>query len=128
MLMKVTTDPDFHFVEPQHKVIHKDLENWALYIRVRPQSWMGPIWKLGRSHGRQWHSPEILPPIRPLDAMEIEKLVRELPKKQRAAIRWNYVYRDSPAKAIRQIGTTYQGLAELVRIGRVMLINMKKTC
>lgn len=122
MLMK-TREPDFFYVEPQHKAIHEELENWARWVEVRHPRWMSPIWKLGKSNGRQWHEPELRIEVRPLAAAEMEKKIYFLPEKQRAAIRWWYVYKHPPARECRKLGVSYEGLANLVRIGRVMLIN-----
>ena len=124
MLMKVQPI-DFHQVDDIHAAIHRRLENWARYVAVHPQSWIGPIWKLGKSHGRQWHAPDLKDPVNTLDGHYVEKLVRQLPEKHREAIRWSYVYKDSPARKAKQLAVNYDGLMDLVRKGRSML---KNTC
>lgn len=83
------------------------------------------MWKQGRSNGRQWEMPQLKPMLNTLDGMEVEKAVRELPEKTRHAIRWHYVYRTSPAQAIRYLGCTYERLAEMVHNGRDMLVNRR---
>lgn len=124
MLMKTRIEAvDFHAVDQRHEVIHKRLENWARYVEVRPRGWVGPIWKLGKSNGRQWHAPELRPAVDLLDGMEVEKSVVALPKKHREAIRWSYVFRDSPAKKARELAVNYEGLMSLVRSARTMLTN-----
>lgn len=125
MLMKVKS-PDFFYVEPRHHAIHQDLENWARYVEVKRPSWIAPIWKLGKSHGRQWHAPDLRPEVNTLKGMEMEKAVFALPEKHREAIRWCYVYRCTPAIAIRELGVTYDGLADLIHAGRAMLVNRAK--
>ena len=125
--MKVKTPPvDFFYVEPGHQAIHADLENWAAYVEVKHRAGQAPIWRLGKSHGRQWHAPELRATVNTLAGMEMEKAVFALPAKHRDAIRWNYVGKWSPAVAIRDLGVTYEGLFALVRSGRVMLINRQK--
>lgn len=122
MLMKVKY-VDFHVVEPEHGDMHARLENWAAWVKVRGMHWMAPIWKLGKSNGRQWDTPEGRPAINTLDGMLIEKQVSALPEKHRAAIRWHYVYRHSPNKEAKSLGVSMEALQALVRSGRVMLIN-----
>ena len=127
MLMKTRIEPvDYFHVEPQHEAIHAELENWADCVRKRPQSWVHPMWKGAQSNGRQWYAPQLKTDPDILGGMEMEKAVRALPEKHREAIRWNYVYNWAPATEIRRLGVTYQGLANLIRVGRVMLVNQKK--
>lgn len=127
MLMKTRIVPvDFFYVEPRHQAIHIELENWARYVGVKRQGWVHPMWKGANSNGRQWYVPEARDEIRPLDGMEMEKAVRALPEKHREAIRWAYVYKWTPAIEARRLGVTYERLANLIRSGRVMLINRQK--
>lgn len=114
---------DFHAVEPDHYAIHQRLENWARYVEVRRLRWVNSIWRMGKSHGRQWHAPELRPEVDTRDGHIIEKAVAALPDKHREAIRWSYVYQVSPASMARELAVTYQGLAYLVRSGRTMLKN-----
>ena len=122
MLMKVQAI-DFHYVEARHHAIDQRLREWARYVAVRQPSWVHPMWRKGRSNGRQWEAPVIRDEINILRAHETEKAVSALPDMHRSAIRWCYVYRTSPAKVIRDLGTTYEKLDQLVRDGRTMLIN-----
>ncbi len=127
MLMKTKPEPiDFHLVDPKHYDIHEKLENWARYVAVRRPSWVGPIWKMGKSHGRQWHAPVLSKPIDNMEGHEMEKAVADLPAKNRDAIRWSYVHKTTPAVAARQLAVTYELLASLVSGGRTMLINRTK--
>lgn len=124
MLMKTRIEPvDFHQVDDTQAAMHHRLENWARYVAFRRMAWQGPIWRMGRSHGRQWHQPDIRASVDTLDGHAMEKAVSALPEKHRDAIRWHYVFRTTPASAARQIGVTYEVLAALVRSGRSMLIN-----
>lgn len=124
MLMKVKT-VDFHAVQPDHQVMHARLENWSRWVTVRGMHWMGPIWKLGKSNGRQWDQPELRAAVDTLDAVEIEKAVSALPDKHRSAVRWAYVFKYSPSRATRELAVSMDGLDALVRSGRTML---KNTC
>lgn len=121
MLMK-TNAVDYFRVEPHHEAIHERLENWQRWVAVRLPSWVSPIWKLVKSNGRQWHTPEYRPNCDILDAMLIEKAVYKLPEKHRAAIRWVYVYKHHPAKECRHLGVTNEGLLRLIQDGRQRLL------
>lgn len=124
MLMPVKS-PDFHYVAPEHKAIDARLENWASYVRVKFPSWVSPIWKMGKSNGRQWHVPEYRPACDTLDGHVIEKAVADLPKKHCAAVRWAYVFRDHPRRVSQQLGVTREELQRLIHDGRQMLINRR---
>lgn len=125
--MKTRIEPiDFFYVEPQHREIHAQLENWAQYVEVKRRAGQAPIWRLGKSHGRQWYAPELRPAIDTLAGHAMEKAVYALPEKHRGAIRWCYVGKWSPVFAIRDLGVTYEGLATLIRSGRTMLVNRAK--
>jgi len=124
MLMKTRPEPvDFHAVDQIHAAIHKRLENWARYVEVHGARWVSPIWKMGKSHGRQWDTPILRPDVDTLDGHAMEKAVAALPVKHREAIRWSYVYKDSPARKARELAVSYEGLMTLVRNGRSMLKN-----
>lgn len=125
-MMTRTEQVDFFYVEPQHQAIHADLENWARYVEVKGARWVGPIWRLGKSHGRQWHAPELRPEVDTLKGLAMEKAVAALPEKHREAIRWCYVYRGAAAKQIKLLAVTYEGLFALIRSGRTMLVNRAK--
>lgn len=121
----MTTNPDFHFVAPDQKVIDARLTNWADYVRVKSPSWVSPIWKLGKSNGRQWHQPEYRPACDILDGNAIEIAVRALPELHKAAIRWAYVYKHHPARFCQQHGITKVSLGQVIADGRRMLINRR---
>jgi DNA-directed RNA polymerase specialized sigma24 family protein len=121
--MKVKPHIDFHAVEPGHLAIHDRLGNWSRWVQVRRMHWMSPIFKMGKSNGRQWDVPDLQPAMDPLDGLAIEKLVSALPVKHRAAIRWSYVYKWSPIQEARSLAVSMDGLEALVRTGRIMLTN-----
>ena len=115
--------PDFHFVPEDQRAIDLRLVNWADYVRVKFPSWVGPIWKLGRSGGRQWHQPEFRPACDTLDGHEIEKAVAKLPPIHRSTLRWAYVYRGGEIQFRKKVGLTREGLAQVLNDARRMLIN-----
>jgi hypothetical protein len=121
----MTKNPDFQYVPPEQKAMDERLDNWSRYVAVKLPSWVSPIWKLGKSNGRQWHEPEYRPACDTLDGHEIEKAVRDLPTVHMKAIRWFYVYRYSEQKFRREAGLTRDGLVQVVNDARRMLINRR---
>lgn len=109
---------DYHHVSPEHADIHARLVNWALWADPRTASTVAPMFRLFRSKARQWHQPRLQPALDTLDAIRIEHAVRALPQDQCEAIRWCYVRRTTPARQIRAIGCTYEGLYHLIQAGR----------
>jgi hypothetical protein len=115
---------DFFLVESHQLVIHARLNNWAAYVRDRPSRFVSPIWKLGKSGGRQWHEPKHGIPIDALDGHEVEKAMRHLPEKHRESLQWAYIYSFIPVHKVRKyFGVTEEGLMLLISQGRQMLVN-----
>lgn len=115
---------DFHAVLDAHLGIHERLLNWARWVRVRPHGWqVAPMFRQYRSNWRQWHEPILRASINVPEAVEMERAVSMLPEKHREAIRWHYVFNDSPPKIARRLAVTKQGLADLVSAARSMLVN-----
>lgn len=121
----MSSNPDFHFVPEDQIAIDKRLENWAAFVRVKNFSWVSPIWKLGKSNGRQWHEPEFRLQCDTLDGMVIERAVGQLPDIHRSSLRWAYVYKHHPAKFCQQHGLSKNALAQIISDGRRMLINRR---
>lgn len=114
---------DFFIIADRHLAIHDRLTNWARYVSVRGVRWQGPIWRMGKSNGRQWHQPELTVPVNLLDGHKLEKAVGSLPGPHRDAIRWAYVFRTNPSRMRQHLGVTDSALYQLVTGGRNMLIN-----
>ena len=114
---------DFAAVEIGHIAIHDRLRNWARWVVVRPQARAHPMFRLYKPPP-QWEPRELRESCDLLDAALMEKLVRKLPPKHRGAVRWNYVWRQTPAVAVRELGLSYDGLYRHLREGRQMLVNL----
>lgn len=114
---------DFAAVEPGHGAIHDRLRNWARWVVVRPQARAHPMFRLYRAPP-QWEPRELRESCDLLDAARMELLVRQLPPKHRGAIRWSYVWRYTPAVAVRELGLSYDGLYRHLRDGRQMLVGL----
>jgi hypothetical protein len=118
---------DYNHVPEHHAEIHQRLEQWARWVKPGQQAWkMQPMWRFFQSGWRQWHRPEVRPPVNTLEAGETERAICQLPEKERAAVRWCYVFGGDPIKMARNLGVTPKGLADAVQRGRVMLLNMMK--
>lgn len=126
MLMK-TRSVDFHHVEEHQRPIDDRLKNWGYWLMPRQPQLRCPMFSRALSQARQWHPPEYRQTCDILDAQLMEKMVCALPEKHRQAIQWayvwNYTHKVSPTAAAKYLGVSLQGLYELIRNGRQMLIN-----
>lgn len=120
MLMRVKVD--FFEVEERHADIHRRLENWAVWCNGTGAPGVSPMFRLYRADN--WERSDVTSiVVDGLDAQKIAKGVAVLPAPHRGALSWNYIIRSGPRKACQKLGTTMEGLAQLVRDGRLMLIN-----
>ena len=58
-------------------------------------------------------------------AQAAQKAVTHLPQRNRLAISWCYIKRNSPRAAAQSLGESIEGLALLIRNGRQMLVNRR---
>lgn len=119
---------DFFLVEDKHLSIHARLINWSRWNYERSGGTVSPMFRLYRtpadsnSEARTDVVRQHLP-IDPLDADAIQKGVSLLPDPQRHALNWNYIKPSNPRRAAQKLGVSLEGLALLVRSGRLMLLN-----
>jgi hypothetical protein len=73
---------------------------------------------------QHWEPKEFRETCDLIDAQRIEKVVSTLPPTFAFALRWLYVYRFSAATARRELATTYDGMHQMVRDGRQMVLNL----
>lgn len=116
---------DFSQIQPRHRDIDADLENWARWVRVTPRVWfIQPMFKQYRAPRQYEHQAELPPVVRPLEAQAVEKLIATLPDPHRTALRWVYVWPWVPVSAVRQeLGVTRAALLALIDGGRDMMNN-----
>lgn len=125
MLMKVRETVDFHRVEEGHLAIDARLQNWARWCNGSSVSNTSPMFRLVPPPPRVrgdigfWAGA----PVDKLDAAKMAKAVAALPAAHRASINWHYIKPVSPRKACQAIGCSMEGLGQLVRDARQMLIN-----
>jgi DNA-directed RNA polymerase specialized sigma24 family protein len=120
--MKREDQVDFFAVEPKHYKMDARLRNWAAWAHSPQWGRVQPMFRLYRPD-EHWEGLAPSTPIDTLDATKIQKAMAHLPEKQRSALGWNYIKRNNPKRAAQGLGVNLQGLADLVRTGRVMLIN-----
>ena len=115
---------DFAHLDGQ-EAIHARLVNWARYVRNHPHLLpMQPMFRNAKTPRTLDVDRYMPPPIDQLDGLLIEKTVRQLPDRNRDALRWNYVYPSIfPMKMARYLGISVGALAEAVKNGRFMLKN-----
>lgn len=125
MLMK-TKAVDFHEVEPHQRAIDLRLHNWGRWCNPTSGPATSPMFRMAppppRVRSDAAYSAST--PVDRMDAQKIAKAVAALPVSHRAAINWSYAKPISPKRACLAIGTGMDGLMQLVRDGRQMLINI----
>lgn len=125
MLMRVQETVDYNHVPDRHKAIHARLENWARWVRVRPQGWQTqPMFRNAKTP-RGWDAdPHIPVLVDTLDGHVIEKAVAALPPKRRTLVRWLYVFPWVPDTVVRrELGMTRPLSCEEINKARDMLHN-----
>lgn len=121
---------DFAAVPPSQWAMHDRLENWARWCRgasgesarISPPS---PMFSGFRSSdARRVYGDETTVPIDKMDAQRVAKGVAALPEKHRRSLHWLYVHgAKQPTEAARQLGLSREGLRDVVRDARQMLVN-----
>jgi hypothetical protein len=119
--MQKNAVPDFVRVFDHHKWVHERLVNWARWVTPQTSSKVSPMFRDYRSHAWQWHPREHRVACDIIEAQKVERLVGQLPPLHRYALRWCYVYRYSPARAVRFMRVDYQGLGRHVSDARSMV-------
>jgi hypothetical protein len=120
--------PDYFWIKPEHREVHDALLNWARVVRDNANGpRCAPIFRHYRAV-EEWFEPgaahEKPAPIRPLEGWRMEQSVSKLPEKERAAVRWHYVYtRVQPWRMARKLAVHQTALLDLVHRGRAMLTN-----
>jgi hypothetical protein len=125
---------DFHAVRDSHIQIHDALLNWARVVRVHLTSGgnCAPMFRHYRTanysfdlNDQEWvdDTPKRPPPDM-LAGWKMEKQMRFLPEKHRAAVKWHYVEpHKPPARVAYRLALTQSALFDLVHDARSMLKN-----
>jgi hypothetical protein len=119
---------DFAAVPPSQWAIHDRLENWARWCRGS-QKQVGvvgsPMFSLFRStEAKRVYGTETAVPIDKDDALKIHFAIVNptFDPQARRALQWNYLRPRNPSGAAKELGVELEGLRDLVRKGREMLI------
>jgi hypothetical protein len=124
------TSIDFHEVLPKHRALDVELRNWARWIKPgRGGSGTHPMFRYYRSSDVHEAAPLNVEPIRPMDAMRMEKAITAMPERHRISLQWCYYYCHqgaSIAVACRALAVSNQGLIDLIHTARQMLTNCTK--
>lgn len=111
---------------PHHqREVHEDLKNWAMWAKPGQSASICPMFKaMGyKSNSRQWHPVEYRPTCDIIAAQFMEKAICKLPKQNRDALIWWYIYPSGALKARKFFGVTEFGLDKLVVDARQMIMN-----
>lgn len=124
--MKTRSHIDFHFVEEHQRPIDARLKNWAIWCNGSGAPATSPMFRLIPACREVRGDVNAgLSTVDRMDAALLAKAVATLPAPHRSALNWAYVKPVNPRRACRDLGTTMEGLALLLRDGRQMLINRK---
>lgn len=122
--MRTRQHIDFHVVEPHQREMDARLANWAKWCRGSGAPACSPMFRMVPPPPKVRRDASFgIDAVDGTDAQRIAKAVTALPKQHCAAINWHYVTPTSPVKACRSLGCTMEGLYQLVRDARQMLIN-----
>lgn len=115
---------NLHHIDARHDAVNIRLESWARWVQVRPQPWKSqPMFRLYKPPP-QWEPRELKVEANPIECMEIERIVAQLPDRHRHALRWFYVYPYiSDSRIRREVAETRQGLYQLLADSRDMVKN-----
>ncbi|MFA9288161.1 hypothetical protein ACCQ08_25550 [Comamonas sp. SY3] len=120
---------DFNVVAEAQRPMDIRLVNWGRWCHGPMRRDISPMFR-GMPREPQLRQPGDVAAelMDPMDAAKVAKAVAQLPEKHRAALNWCYVMDSrskeaSPGRACKKLGTSLQGLADLLRDARQMLIN-----
>jgi len=118
---------DFNAVEQHQHDIDARLRNWGRWCNGSSGPATSPMFRMTPPAPRQrGDGATYSDSVDGADAAKLAPAVSALPEKHRAAVNWAYVRPVSPKRACQAIGTSMEGLAQLLRDGRQMLINTAK--
>lgn len=110
-----------------HEAVHERLINWARWCSGgRGGAGSSPMFRHYRAPRYQNATDHVHIPVDGLDAVQIEKVVGQLPDKHRDSLRYFYVYSHcgmSIWQAIRALGVQRDTLVKLIHDARSMLKN-----
>lgn len=115
---------DFNVIKPEHEAIHQRLENWARWCKGSNSGNVHPMFRQYRNG--YWEPAPTPTSSNVIDAVEVQKIMKDIPEPQRIAIQWFYVKPGSPKKVCFALGVNKRDLLELIHQGRTMMKNVAK--
>jgi hypothetical protein len=115
---------DFNVIKPEHEDIHQRLENWGKWCKGSTHGNVHPMFRQYRNG--YFEASPARSTSDTVDAVAIQKAMKDIPEPQRIAIQWFYVKPGSPNKVCFALGVNKRDLLELIHQGRTMMKNVSK--
>lgn len=115
---------DFNIIKPEHDDIHKRLENWGRWCKGSAHGNVHPMFRQYRNG--YFEATPTRSYSDTVDAVSIQKVMKDIPEPQRIALQWFYVRPGSPTRVCFALGVNKADLLELVHRGRTMAKNLAK--
>lgn len=113
---------DFNRIKPEHMAIHARLDNWGRWCRG---SRSGNVHPMFRQYRNDYFEPTPAATYADtLDAVAIQKAMKDIPERQRIALQWFYVKPGSPRRVCAALGESNAGLLEVLHQARTMMKNV----
>lgn len=112
---------DYNQIPPEQLPIHERLVNWERWQRGGNAGNVHPMFRQYRPQG--YAEPIAPSTVNSLDAVEVQKVMKDIPERQRIAVQWFYILRTNPTRACKAIGCSHEGLKALIEDGRTMIKN-----
>lgn len=113
---------DFNHVPHNQAEIHARLENWARWQRGGHPGNVHPMFRQYRARNAEL-APSIASEVDGLDAVSVQKVMKDIPERQRLAVQWCYVQRNNPNRMCAALGVNKASLLILITEGRTMITN-----
>lgn len=115
---------DFAYVPANQYDIHDRLLNWAKWAKGSGARSVHPMFRQYRND--YWEPTPAASYADTIDALAVQKTMKDVPEKHRLAVQWFYIARSNPQRMCRELGVTKAALADLVIDGRNMVKNRLK--
>lgn len=115
---------DFAYVPANQYDIHDRLLNWAKWAKGSGARNVHPMFRQYRND--YWEPAPAASYADTVDALAVQKTMKDVPERHRLAVQWYYIARSNPQRMCRELGVTKAALADLVINGRNMVKNRLK--
>lgn len=113
---------DFTRVKPEHEAIHDRLLNWARWCRGSRGQNVHPMFRQYRNS--YFEATPARTCSGTLDAVAVQKIMKDIPEAQRIALQWFYVKPGDPKRVCVALGVNKRDLVTLIDQGRAMARNL----